>query len=249
MATDDEKKAAALRRKRNAAFSARLERAKKRTFRPYGIALSYLVFNWNRLHEALSLLFIMVVNAPNSKTHLGTADRAVPLAIWHSMRSDSSQRDMLRAATTVAPHLTDRQRADIKWMLQEIDKSLRGDRNSAIHAPLTFSAREIADGSEFAMNANIFSGSRHAKKLGGKNLIEEFDRCAALADCLEGYASAMYGALMHSYNPSKGIFGEVFFAWPKKPKLPHAHQTNNRKALSRRNGGKVLLRRPRSSPA
>lgn len=166
MATDDEKKAAALRRKRNAAFSARLERAKKRTFRPYGIALSYLVFNWNRLHEALSLLFIMVVNAPNSKNHLGTADRAVPLAIWHSMRSDSSQRDMLRAATTVAPHLTDRQRADIKWMLQEIDKSLRGDRNSAIHAPLTFSAREIADGSEFAMNANIFSGSRHAKKIG-----------------------------------------------------------------------------------
>ena len=59
------------------------------------------------------------------------------LAIWHSTPSDLSQRKMLRAAAeTFSGH--DQKRADILWLLDQIDHTLSSKRNEAIHAPLDF---------------------------------------------------------------------------------------------------------------
>src|SRR5947207_11707779 len=133
---------------------------------------------------------------------------------------------MLRAAAATALHLTEKQRKDINDMLNKIDDPLRHDRNRAMHAPLTFSERRIAEVSEFTLDASVSSASPHAKQLkarqlAGKNLIEEFNRYAALAECLHDYAQAMYGALLNSKNPTWDHYPFHPFAWPEKPKWPH----------------------------
>jgi hypothetical protein len=63
MTTEDERKAV------NAAFKAKRKQELRDTFQPYGVALAYLIFHWNRLHEALSLSFIMLVNPREFSGH------------------------------------------------------------------------------------------------------------------------------------------------------------------------------------
>src|SRR3954454_14531805 len=57
-------------------------------FAPYIQAAGGVVDAWNRLHETLKYLFVAVTKMPEN----------VGYAVWHSARSDSGQRDMLRAA-------------------------------------------------------------------------------------------------------------------------------------------------------
>jgi hypothetical protein len=136
-------------------------RAMNRAFRPYGIALAVLAFNWNRLHEQLSLLFITILRIPDETEPLGQMNRNIPLAIWHSTDNDSPQRKMLRVSVERASHLTTNQRKDIIWVLNQIDDPLRHHRNSALHAPMSMNValNDPGGSNVFSVVADVFSAS------------------------------------------------------------------------------------------
>ncbi len=189
MITKEEKKRRALHKKQYLRDTARRERALQRAFKPYGVALARVVFHWNKLHESLSLLFTVIVKPPpKTSVHPVTdPERALPLAIWHSTESDSTQRKMLREAAINAQNLTGKQRKDIIEVLNTIDRQLRGYRNKATHAPLNFAEKVVAAGSELYLHANPGSANKYAQELKDADLIEEFEKYAALAEGLNSY--------------------------------------------------------------
>ena len=85
-------------------------------FRPYVIALGELALAWNDLHTALSFLFSEIVS--------GNPSDKIQLAIWHALKADRSQREILIAAAQnhnennpkFKPEIVD----DIIWMCGKI---------------------------------------------------------------------------------------------------------------------------------
>jgi hypothetical protein len=210
-------------------FAEKRKKDLEETFKPYGIALARLVFHWNRLHEALALLFVTVVNTTEHAA-LMSPYREVPLAIWHSAKSDFTQREMLRGAADKSPHLSPEQQEDIKEMLNKIDRGLRPDRNAATHAPLSFAEEVVGNTSQFSMHV-AFSNSEHAERLRPKeDLVSEFNHYADLAECLERYVQEMYGALLHAKNPIKDSQPFPIFPWPTKPKWPQKENPKGSKS-------------------
>ena len=66
-----------------------------KAFRPYAVALGQFALAWNDLHVALGMLFCTVMGG-------GFSNPA--LAIWHELKADRAQRDILKAAArAVAP--------------------------------------------------------------------------------------------------------------------------------------------------
>ena len=210
-------------------------RAINRAFRPYGIALATFAFNWNRLHEQLSQLFITILRIPDETEPRGQMNRAIPLGIWHSTDSDFAQRKMLRVATEKASHLKPKQREDIAWVLNQIDKPLRFERNSALHAPMSMNLalNDPAGGNIFSVVADALSASQHSQHLSKKqNLIEELELYGEHAAVLEQFTTAMYGHLLwRDSQPGK-------HPWPGKPDLPHAHRKSRRKVSPRKKTAK-----------
>jgi hypothetical protein len=60
----------------------------KRPFAPYALAIGRLNLEWTVLQEWLGKLFVMALRAHS----------AIALAIWHSLKNDRVQRDILRIA-------------------------------------------------------------------------------------------------------------------------------------------------------
>jgi hypothetical protein len=210
-------------------------RAMNRAFRPYGIALATFAFNWNRLHEQLSLLFITVLRIPDETEPRGQMNRTIPLAIWHSTDSDSAQRKILRASVECASHLTTKQRDDIIWVLNQIDKPLRYERNSALHAPMSMALalNDPAGSNVFSVIADVFSASPHSRNLSKKqNLVEELELYGEHAAVLERFTTEMYGHLLwRDARPGT-------HPWPGKPALPLAHRKKSRKVSPRKKTAK-----------
>ena len=98
-------------------------------FQPYYDAVGKVVHAWNGLQEQLAILFCRVTNMSNE----------MGLSIWHSMKSDRAQRQMLRAALRAVDEDWEakypRGRDDIAWLLSNADSIAEG-RNNVIHAPL-----------------------------------------------------------------------------------------------------------------
>jgi hypothetical protein len=108
---------------------AQRRQAQKRAFKPLAIELGWVIREWNRLHEALAELFADVI---------ASSDRAIPFAVWYSTPSDRTQREMLQEAVRAAYRNQQPQPPivkEIRWILNEVNKSLASKRNSAMHAP------------------------------------------------------------------------------------------------------------------
>jgi hypothetical protein len=106
-------------------------REQERQFKPLAVELGWITYEWNRLHEALGELFADAMGA----------DTYTALSAWHTIRSDLTQRQMLKA---VAAHRAQKSPPENKrlWqalmdLLDEVTK-LSDRRNNAIHAPLVF---------------------------------------------------------------------------------------------------------------
>lgn len=177
------------------------ERIRARAFQPLAIELGWIVYQWNRLQQALVDLFGDVVDSKP----IGVA-----WAIWHSTPSDRTQRDMLRAALksaeiakTVKPQAVE----DIDWLLNQLNP-LAGRRNDALHAPLAFFFESTDEEEKVEIVPLWFMGNPRAAGLKGKSLVDEFkwyrDHLMRLADFAEKLHFAM-------------IFSE--YSWPEKPQL------------------------------
>ncbi len=178
-------------------------------FQLYAIELGAFVYGWNQLHDNLANLFWAVV---------GGNDGSVPLAIWHSLTSDRTQRQILSAAASAKYRRKfgkpeDKQKnkkvADrIEWLLAETD-TLSIRRNMVIHAPYWFlkGAKKLVP--------NAFQGSPLARGLQNRDLLQEFQWCRETATVLSDFCSRLAVSLrIESEQPP----------WPDIPKLPNRGQ-------------------------
>jgi len=172
-------------------------------FRPYVIALGQVALAWNGLHEALALLFCAVMGG-------GVVNQF--LAVWHALKTDRAQRDILRAATnsitqgTTRPTLVD----DVLWLCSRAD-SLEDTRNDIVHSPLWGYQRGP---DEIIVMPVIGLGHTRAQKLFERNLLADFRWCRDAALLLTKFAGEMDRALSDDTLP-----------WPERPAWPNRPAT------------------------
>lgn len=139
-------------------------------------ALGNVVVSWCRLYEELALWFVDLVNPDN---------RDALFAAWHEVKSDRTQRHMLRA---VAVNSLCGKRGPLRrrlmWTLGEIDR-MENKRNDAVHAPVTIGLDD--NFSRIVVFPQLESGNPRAKSLGDANLEEEFRIHQRNTDALRHY--------------------------------------------------------------
>jgi hypothetical protein len=102
-----------------------------RAFRPVALEIGRLARYWNQLQEELGQIFCKLI-APD-KTYIASA-------AWHSLKSDLTQRQMLRATANAwhAPHKSPFKKDLIECtilLLNAVDQ-FSNQRNTATHAPI-----------------------------------------------------------------------------------------------------------------
>ena len=179
-----------------------------RVFDPYTKALGQLALAWNELHETLSVVFCMVMGG-------GLVNQF--LAIWHEIKVDRAQRDILLAAARAGqmngspfPRLV----ADLEWIWTKA-REVEDARNDALHSPLWGSHRGPGASVVVPMTG---LGHVRAKKLGAKDLLSEFRWCRDAAVVLTAFARELDHA-MQGYG----------LAWPDRPDWPNRGQTKKKK--------------------
>jgi hypothetical protein len=179
-------------------------------FAPYITAVGEVVNAWNKMQEQLNKLFVAVTGMSS-----GMAS-----SIWHSVRSDSLQRDLLAAAVRATPNEKWASRhpeakADLLALLACAER-LSQQRNDAIHAPVSLAI----DKDKLVPIPVYFFGNPRAKRLKGKDVINEFRQCRDDAFTLKEFAEKAETALSFAS-----------YAWPDKPALleppPKKTQANN----------------------
>jgi hypothetical protein len=198
-------------------------------FRPYVTALGQLALAWNDLQESLAGLFwTMMMNGP---PQAGDIVDYRPLRVWHAIRSDRSQKDMLRAVIAADNQIDYWKRplfaGDVRWLLGEAE-NLEYARNDAIHSPLFYIDRSIYGlsypGKKIAPAAWLFN-PRAVGLAKRADLLSEFRYCRDMAITLSDFAREIDSALIHPKRP-----------WPRRPRLPT------------RGGGQGAKYRPRTKP-
>ena len=188
-------------------------REQERQFKPLAIELGWIVYEWNRLQEALGELFADAMGA----------DTYTALSAWHAVRSDLTQREMLKAA---AAHRAQRSTPEhtLLWralvdLIDEVTK-LSHKRNIAIHAPLVF-ATDLQDG-VIRVQPLDFLLNPKAGKLPTRELLTEFQWYRRSGAALANYANALH----YSINGNSPL--------PPKPILPNRGQKVPSKRSPRR---------------
>jgi hypothetical protein len=183
--------------------------AAEAALQPYLLALGKVAHSWNHMQEQLGLLFCIITGL----------DKTMGMAIWHALKSDRSQRDLIEAAIEAAS--TDESWAssfpkakdDIGWILKKVS-NLTDGRNSAIPAPV-FSLV----GGEAELRPNTLLGNPNAAKLRGKDILAEFEWYERYFETIKRFAALVALALMCHRRPDGARK-----PWPDKPLLPTVKQ-------------------------
>jgi hypothetical protein len=193
---------------------AQRRREQERQFKPLAIELGWIAYEWNRLHEALGELFADAMGA----------DTYTALSAWHAVRSDLTQRHMLKAA---AAHRAERSPPENTslWLalvdLVDAVNKLSDKRNNAIHAPLVF-VTDI-DGGAVEVRPLEFFGNEKARKLANRDLLPEFQWYRRSGAVLANYANMLHYA-----------FNDPNHQLPPKPILPTLGQKRGSNPSPRR---------------
>jgi hypothetical protein len=188
---------------------AQRRREGERLFRPVALEIGWISYEWNRLQEGLAELFSDIL------------ETKIAFAVWHSVRSDLAQREMLIAAVNskfpaaANPKHDTKERTELLWLTTEAGR-LSHKRNDALHVPFYFLIH--ADHIEL-LPFNIF-GNPKAKTMAPKDLMKEFKWYRATAAVLANYAEILHYAL---------TFQDQCYTWPSRPSLPHLGQSPNPK--------------------
>lgn len=176
-------------------------------FRPYVVALGQLTLAWNELHEMLSLLFCTIMGS-------GVVNQY--LAIWHTLKVDRAQRDMLLAAaynhtlSAYPPRMVE----DIEWLCKRAD-ALEDERNNAVHSPLLGVRHE----NKVLIRPRTGLGHVRAKRLANnKDLLALFRWCRDATMALALFANGIDFALSDLRRP-----------WPDRPEWPARPGTSAKK--------------------
>jgi len=182
-----------------------IDRYSKPEFAPYAMALGQFAFAWNDLLHYMSTLFSVVTleRAPQ----VGDAVNHVPTHIWHAIKSDRSQRDMLLAAIQHSKLSVDNNLAeDGKWLCDRV-ASLEDRRNDILHSPFILVQSQVVP--------NTFWKNPRAQKLAkAENLLEEIRSAGNTAVGLADFSSRLVTSLLNSRTP-----------WPERPiEQPRRHK-------------------------
>lgn len=172
--------------------------------KPVALEAGLVAIEWNDMCESFGLLFSTILYPKEPKSDIA-------LAIWHSAKSDSLQREILEnAARAALPQFNAFPKfyEDICF-LRTKGTSLATHRNNVIHAPLTF--EQDVNGRPINVVADTFSGNEKAKKLDGKDLIEAFRVFVKYAEGLKLFARNIRASITH---------GISVHSWPARPSLP-----------------------------
>ena len=171
------------------------------------IALGQLALAWNGLHEVLSLLFCNVMGG-------GVVNQ--PLAIWHALKVDRAQREILLAALEnhTRGAYPPKFETDIEWICNRAD-ALEDIRNDALHSPLWASEHSPK---KAVVAPFVELGHVRARKLLNKNLLAEFRWCRDAAILLADFAYEVDRSLSDHMRP-----------WPNRPAWPARPGTNTQK--------------------
>jgi hypothetical protein len=193
-------------------------------FRPYVTALGQLALAWNDLQESLAALFWTLMNPPPMA---GDTVNYTPLHVWASIKSDRTQRDMLKAISKHPPAFWNKSeiKTDVGWLVDRASE-LEILRNDAVHSPLFSVSKSLYGG--FVLNpgepiapAYWLFNPRAVKLSKRTNLLIEFRYCRDYAIRLADYAQLIDRSLV---NPR----GE----WPHKPSLPTRKGKSNQSRKS-----------------
>jgi hypothetical protein len=149
-------------------------RAENLELEPYFIAIGEMTTAWATLHEILGSIFsvLMLERLPSP----GDEVNFTPVYVWHTIKSDRTQRDMLRTAVERSSILKskDELKESGKWLLGQIEK-LEDRRNDAVHSALSLT---IEDDGTKEVAPSLFMRNPRAQKLSdSEDLLEEL-RCA-----------------------------------------------------------------------
>lgn len=186
--------------------------AAEKALDPYKFALGKVAHAWNHMQEQLGLLFCMVTSL----------DDSMGMGIWHALKSDRSQRDLLRAAIAAVSadeawnHEFPAAKDDIIWLLNKVDALAEG-RNGAIHAPIY-----SVIGGDAELRPYTFHGNPNAAKLVGKDIFTEFDWYERYFNVIKSFAAQMTTALMDRCRPKS-----AWMPWPDRPQLPTVGQKSS----------------------
>jgi hypothetical protein len=194
----------------------------------YFSALGKIAHEWNHLQEELGQTFCAAAGLHSS----------MGMAIWHALKSDRSQRDLLDAAVRAAA-ADDRwskrfpaAEEGVRWLLKQINV-LAERRNDAVHAPCSVVSGET-DLEVFAIS---FFKNPRAQRLREKDILREFAWYEGTAEALRRHARAVRAALSDERYP-----------WPQKPLLPTLEQKSDHQDRPRRSRSKLHPRPRGSSP-
>jgi hypothetical protein len=199
--------------------------------------LGKLVLEWGRLHEELAGIFQVV-----TKCEFWLAQ-----PMWHTIKSDLAQRELLLAALratvnrfeVLRPDLPDRYKIKVYeemiWAITRINE-FSHKRNDLIHAPIVFHMG--ADSDDFKARISDWTGDPRARKLSDQDLYQYCEWCVAFAKIIGSYIRSLYPPL---HDPQKTL--------PKRPSLPQPSQFQTQKKEIRQKKRKSLQPRHRSSRA
>lgn len=199
-------------------------------FRPYVTAIGQAALQWNLLHEALAVLFMVIIKGDHVGQYLG---------IWAAVSSDRSKRDMLKAAIAdvwVHPDAREERarldiaKAKIKDLLGAID-GLEEVRNNVVHAPLQFERNALRD--DFgSVSPFTFLSNARARKLESRHLMSEYRWCRDYALILGRFALDISDCI-----------SERTTTWPETPRPPNRGQKTTPPANPRRRISRPTLPR------
>jgi hypothetical protein len=106
----------------------------KRAIRPHALTTGHVVWASNYLHTHLHIVFMFVVG------HKETA-----IGMWHSLRNDKPQLELLQAAIEATPHIGEADKVRLTWIVKKAI-SLGEKRNDLVHLPTTISIKYTSSG-------------------------------------------------------------------------------------------------------
>lgn len=178
--------------------------AENELLEPVALKLGKSVIEWNQMCESLGVLFSAVI-APQEPWSPAL------IAVWNSATSDRAQRMMLISAVEALRSSREEQFPkfydDIKWLCDRAN-ALSSMRNEAVHAPLTFALNE--QGQAMSVEPATFWKHKLAMRLGGRDVVETFDKTTRHAEALKSFARNLGASLqLPGVHP-----------WPDRPTLP-----------------------------
>lgn len=192
----------------------RLDRFGERGFEPYVTAIGRLTLAWNSLHEAMARTFLILLAGANPDPD---DDRwAKVQEMWHSVRSDLAQREMLRAVaknpTTKELESFPRLGEDIDWLISDVNVH-SGARNDAIHSPLILVSGKnplsTLEGRAFRIMPQYMGGNKMARRLLERELLADFRWCRDRTLVYRDFLAYVNRSLASASAP-----------WPRRPSPP-----------------------------